>query len=190
MVKSWLLEVWVGPPVVLHPLDNPPPGVLVLSEDLRVVRGHLHGSLSQIIDCADERLGSGVVFVVLPTVHRLPQPVVVHLDDGEELRGLLCQQVVQLSVMLRPILGNLGFTSFWVFFFLLFLSFFRARSLPASLVLMSLLTFYENSAMGMVRLERYHRWCSSVFKASSPITLSVSRNFWSFLWRLRSLMAA
>ena len=101
--------------MVLHPLDYPPPGVLVLYKDLGIVSGHLHGSLSQIIgglDCVDERLGSGVVFVVLPTVHRLPQPVVVHLDDGEELRGLLCQQVVQLSVMLRPILGNLGFTSF------------------------------------------------------------------------------
>ena len=87
--------------------------MFVLSEDLRVVRGHLHGSLSQIIgglDSVDERLGSGVVFVVLPTVHRLPQPVVVHLDDGEELRGLLCQQVVQLSVGTDP--GELGFTSF------------------------------------------------------------------------------
>ena len=96
--------------MVLHPLDNPPPGVLVLSEDLRVVRGHLHGSLSQIIDCADERLGSGVVFVVLPIVHRLPQPVVAHLDDGEELRGLLCQQVVQLSVATNP--GELGLHKF------------------------------------------------------------------------------
>ena len=96
--------------MVLHPLDNPPPGVLVLSEDLGVVSGHLHGSLSQIIDCADERLGSGVVFVVLPTVHRLPQPVVVHLDDGEELRGLLCQQVVQLSVATNP--GELGLHKF------------------------------------------------------------------------------
>ena len=42
----------------------------------------------------------------------------------------------------------------------------------------------------MVRSERYHRWRSSVFKASPPITSSVSRNFWSFLWRLRLLMAA
>ena len=98
--------------MVLHPLDNPPPGVLVLNKDLGIVSGHLHGSLSQIIgglDCADKHLGSGVVFVVLP-VHRLPQPVVVHLDDGEELRGLLCQQVVQLSVATNP--GELGLHKF------------------------------------------------------------------------------
>ena len=54
----------------------------------------------------DERLGSGVVFIV----HRLLQPVVIHLDDGEELQGLLCQQLVQLSVVTNP--EELGFTSF------------------------------------------------------------------------------
>ena len=46
----------------------------------------------------DKHLGSGVVFIV----HRLLQLVVIHLDDGEVLQGLLFQQVVQLSVVTNP----------------------------------------------------------------------------------------
>ena len=115
LVQNGLSEVRVGPSVVLDPLDDPPPGLLILGQNLRIVCGRLDGSLGQIVGCldiVDKVPGSPVVLAVLPAAHRLLQPVVVHLDDGEELRGLLCQQVVQLSVMLRPILGNLGFTSF------------------------------------------------------------------------------
>ena len=98
LVESGLFEVRIGPPAILHPLDNPPPGVLVLRQDLRVVGGRFDGSLSQIVgclDCVDKLPGSIVLLIVLPAAHRLLQSLVVHLDDGEEL---LCHQVVELSV--------------------------------------------------------------------------------------------
>ena len=100
-------------PAVLHPLDNPPPGVLILCQDLRVVGGRFDGSLSQIVGCldfVDKLLSSFVVLTVLPAAHRLLQPVVVHLNDGEELQGLLSHQVVQLS--LRTNLGELWLPEF------------------------------------------------------------------------------
>ena len=58
--------------MVLHPLDDPPPGVLVLSQDLGVVSGRLDGSLRQIVgdlDSVDKHLGSDIVLAVLPAVH-------------------------------------------------------------------------------------------------------------------------
>ena len=134
----------------------------------------------------DKHPGSFVVLAEVPAAHRLLQPVVVHLDDGEEPQGLLSHQVLELSVR---ILGNLGFTSFWepaFFFFLLC----RASSLVAVSLDLSGLTFSGNSTMGTVRSDSYQRWCSRVFRASSLITSSTSRNFSSFLWKIRSLMAA
>ena len=75
--------------MVLHPLDNPPPGVLVLGKDLSVVSCCLDGSLGQIVgslDCANKGLGSLEITTVVPAVHRLLKPVGVHLNDGEELQ--------------------------------------------------------------------------------------------------------
>ena len=97
LVESGLFEVRIRPPV-LHPLDDPPPGALVLGQDLGVVGGRFDGSLSQIVgglDCVDKLPGCIVVLIVLPADHRLLLPVVVHLDDGEELQGLLSHQVVE-----------------------------------------------------------------------------------------------
>ena len=99
--------------MVLHPLDDPPPGLLILGQNLGVVSGRLDGSLGQIVGSlhrVDKLSGSPVVLAVLPAAHRLLQPVVVHLDDGEEPQGLLSHQVE--SSVLGQIYGNLGFTSF------------------------------------------------------------------------------
>ena len=84
LVQTGLFEVRIGPPVILHPLDNPRPGLLILGQNLGVVSGCLDGSLGQIVGClhiVDKLSGSPVVLAVLPAVHRLLQPVVVHLDD-------------------------------------------------------------------------------------------------------------
>ena len=110
LVESGLFEVRIGPPAILHPLDNPPPGVLVLRQDLGVVGGRFDGSLRQIVgclDCVDKLPGCIVLLIVLPADHRLLLPVVVHLDDGEELQD---SSVVQLS--LRTNLGELWLPEF------------------------------------------------------------------------------
>ena len=86
-VQSLLGEVGVDLSRHLDPLQQLPPHVVVLGEDLVVVRDNFDpalGCVTRHLDGPDKLPHLQVLGAVLPVLRLLPQPVVVRAQDGEE----------------------------------------------------------------------------------------------------------